>query len=127
MIISDSVFMKSRHPCLGFVCFFTVFSGLKFLSHFSQSMRNSLDSTNQRFLQIVLFIIMLRSIKFLFALSTPWHFTIMENEDKIESEQGQLARNMIACLRSLYVNSLKEILPFSHNYFDTKELLTFCV
>ena len=79
------------------------------------------------FLQIVLFIIMLRSIKFLFALSTAWHFTIMENEDKIESEQGQLARNMIACLRSLYVNSLKEILPFSHNYFDTKELLTFCV
>ena len=44
----------------------------------------------------------------------------MENEDKIESEQGQLARNMIACLRSLYVNSLKEILPFSHNYFDTE-------
>ena len=61
----------------------------------------------------------------------------MENEDKIESEQGQLAKNMIACLRlaknmiaclrSLYVNSLKEILPFSHDYFDTKELLTFCV
>ena len=127
MIISGSVFMEFRHPCLGFVCFFTVFFGLKFLSHFSQSMRNSLDSTNQRFLQIVLFIIMLRSIKFLFALSTPWHFTIMENEDKIESEQGQLARNMIACLRSLYVNSLKETLPFSHNYFDTKELLTFCV
>ena len=49
----------------------------------------------------------------------------MENEDKIESEQGQLARNMIACLRSLYVNSLKETLPFSHKYFDTKELLTF--
>ena len=36
MIISGSVFMKFRHPCLGFVCFFTVFSGLKFLTHFSQ-------------------------------------------------------------------------------------------
>ena len=34
---------------------------------------------------------------------------------------------MIACFRSLYVNSVKEILPFSHKYFDTKKLMTFCL
>ena len=81
---------------------------------------------------------MLSGIKFYFELLTLWHFTSMErvmlkdmttleDEANIGREQGKLARNMITCLRSLYVNSLKETLPFSHNYFDTKELLTFCV
>ena len=43
--------------------------------------------------------------------------TTLEDEAKIEREQGKLARNMIACLRSLYVNSVKEILPFSQKIF----------
>ena len=33
----------------------------------------------------------------------------IEDEAKIERELGKLAPNMIACLRSLYVNSIKEI------------------
>ena len=43
--------------------------------------------------------------------------TTLEDEAKIELEQGKLARNMIACLRSLYFNSVKEILPFSQKIF----------
>ena len=43
--------------------------------------------------------------------------TTLEDEAKIEREQGKLARNMITCLRSLYVNSVKEILPFSQKIF----------
>ena len=43
--------------------------------------------------------------------------TTLEDEAKIEREQGKLARNMIACLRSLYFNSVKEILPFSQKIF----------
>ena len=50
--------------------------------------------------------------------------TTLEDEAKIEREQGKLARNMIACLRSLYFNSVKEILPFSQNYSDSQESLT---
>ena len=53
--------------------------------------------------------------------------TTLDNEYKIYCEKDKLAKNMIACFRSLYVNSVKEILPFSHKYFDTKELMTFCV
>ena len=43
--------------------------------------------------------------------------TTLEDEAKIEREQGKLARNMIACLRSLNVTSVKEILPFSQKIF----------
>ena len=43
--------------------------------------------------------------------------TTLEDEAKIEREQGKLARNMIACLRPLYVNSVKEILPFPQKIF----------
>ena len=43
--------------------------------------------------------------------------TTLEDEAKIEREQGKLARNMITCLRSLYVNSVKEILPFPQKIF----------
>ena len=57
---------------------------------------------------------MISSIKFSFSLLTPWNFdsmeamllkdmTTLDNEDKIEREQGKLARNMIACLMSLYL------------------------
>ena len=38
--------------------------------------------------------------------------TTLEDEAKIEREQGKLAQKKIACLRSLYVNSVKENLPF---------------
>ena len=41
----------------------------------------------------------------------------IEDEAKIERELGKLAQNMIACLRSLYVNSVKEIQPFSPKIF----------
>ena len=43
--------------------------------------------------------------------------TTLEDEAKIEREQGKLARNMITYLRSLYVNSVKEILPLSQKIF----------
>ena len=43
--------------------------------------------------------------------------TTLEDEAKIEREQGKLAQEKIACLRSLYVNSVKEILPFSQKIF----------
>ena len=52
--------------------------------------------------------------------------TTLEDEANIGREQGKLARNMIACLRSLYVNSVKEILPFSQKNLDSQELVT-CV
>ena len=71
---------------------------------------------------------MLSGIKFYFELLTLWHFTSMErvmlkdmttleDEAKIEREQGKLAQKKIACLRSLYVNSVKEILPFPQKIF----------
>ena len=43
--------------------------------------------------------------------------TTLEDEAKIEREQGKLAQKKIACFRSLYVNSVKEILPFSQKIF----------
>ena len=53
--------------------------------------------------------------------------TTLDNEDKIQREQDKLAQNMRVCQRSLEVNSVKEILPYSHKYFDILELLTLCV
>ena len=57
----------------------------------------------------------------------PEDMNTLEDEDKIEREQDQLAQNMFAYRKSLGVNSVKEILLFSHKYFDTLELLTFFV
>ena len=81
---------------------------------------------------------MISSIKFSFSLLTPRHFdsmeavllkdmTTLDNEDKIEREHDKLAQNMIVCPRSLYVDSVKEILTFSQKHFDTLEFLTFWV
>ena len=53
--------------------------------------------------------------------------TTLDNEDKMERDQEKLAQSMIVCPRSPEVNSVKEILPFSHKYFDTLGLLTLCV
>ena len=37
---------------------------------------------------------------------------MLKDMTTLECEQGKLAQKKIACLRSLYVNSVKEILPF---------------
>ena len=38
----------------------------------------------------------------------------LDNEDQTDCEQDKLAQNLIVCPRSLEVNSVKEIMSFSH-------------
>ena len=105
---SGSVFMKFKHSCSVYV----------------------------RSLKWVLFIITLRSINFYFALFISVVFcqyvilkdmTKLKNEDKMGCEQKKLNQNMIVCWKSLEASSIKEILPLSHKYLDTQEMLTLCV
>ena len=38
----------------------------------------------------------------------------LDNKDETDREQDQLAQNLIVCPRSLEVNSVKEMMSFSH-------------
>ena len=51
----------------------------------------------------------------------------IDSEDKMERDQDKLAENINVVGRSLEVNTVKDILSYSHKYFDTMELLTLCV
>ena len=131
LIISGSV----KDICMFLHCLF----GLKFLSHFAQK-HKKYSRQYKTHISSNASISSLCSVESKSNLHciTPWHVAIMEavilkamnifdNEDKSKLEQDKLVQNIIVCWRSQEVSSVKEILPFSHKYFDTLEWLTLCM